>query len=97
MQRFADDQTRDLSVVNVFLDSLTVKRYQMALSSTIYNLGATVNHTGSLTARHYWSYVALSKSTWLKCDDGHVTEISKRELNNNTFYLFFFFLGCFPS
>ena len=49
MQRFTDDQTRDLSVVNVFPDSLTVK----AVSDGIiinhkYNLQATVNHTGSL-------------------------------------------------
>ena len=59
MQRFTDDQTRDLSVVNVFSDSLTVK----AVSDGIiikqkYNLRATVNHIGSLTAGHYWSYVA---------------------------------------
>ena len=91
MQRFTDHQTRDLSVVNVFPDSLTVK----AVSDGIiinhkYNLRATVNYRGSLEAGHYWYYVALSKSTWLTCDGDHVTEISKRELNNNTFYLFFF-------
>ena len=99
MQRFTDDQTRDLSVVNVFPDSINVK----AVSDGIiikhkYNLRATVNHRGSLIAGHYWSYVALSKSTWLKCDNDHVTELSKRELNNNMSYLFFFSrLGCFPS
>ena len=81
---------RDLSEVNVS-DSLTVE----AVSDGIiikhkYNLRATVNHRGSLTAGHRWSYVALFKSTWLKFDNGHVTEISKRELNNNTSYLFFF-------
>ena len=99
MQRFTDDQTRDLSIVNVFPDSLTVKAVSDGLIiKHKYNLRATVNHIGSLTAGHYWSYVALSKSTWLKCDDDGVTEISKRELNNNTSYLFFFSrLGCFPS
>ena len=99
MQRFTDDHTRDLSIVNVFPDSLTVKAVSDGLIiKHKYNLRATVNHIGSLTAGHYWSYVALSKSTWLKCDDDRVTEISKRELNNNTSYLFFFSrLGCFPS
>jgi ubiquitin C-terminal hydrolase len=99
MQRFTDDQTRDLSIVNVFPDSLTVKAVSDGLIiKHKYNLRATVNHIGSLTAGHYWSYVALSKSTWLKCDDDRVTEISKRELNNDTSYLFFFSrLGCFPS
>ena len=99
MQRFTDDQTRDLSIVNVFPDSLTVKAVSDGLIiKHKYNLRATVNHIGSLTAGHYWSYVALPKPTWLKCDDDRVTEISKRELNNNTSYLFFFSrLGCFPS
>ena len=98
MQRFTDDQTRDLSVVNVFPDSLTDKTVTDGITINYkYNLRATVNHTGSLIAGHYWSYVASSKSTWLKCDDDRVTEISMRELNNNTFYLFFFSrLGCCP-
>ena len=87
MQRFTDDQTRDLSIVNVFPDSLFVKAVSDGLIiKHKYNLRATVNHIGSLTAGQYWSYVALSKSTWLKCDDDRVTEISKRELNNDTSY-----------
>ena len=97
MQRFTDNKTRDLSVLNIFPDSLTVK----AISDGIiinhrYNLRASVNHIGSLTAEHYWSCVALSKSTWLKYDDDHVTEISKRELNNNIILLGLLFkVRCF--
>ena len=61
MQRSTDNQTRDLSVLNIFPDSLTVK----AVSDGIiinhkYNLRATVNHIGLLRAGHHWSYVALS-------------------------------------
>ena len=68
MQRFTHDQTRDLSIVNVFPDFLTVKAVSDGLIlKHKYYLRATVNHIGSLTAGHYWSYVALSKYTWLKC------------------------------
>ena len=75
----SNDQTRDLSIVNVFPDSLTVKVVSVGIIiKHKYNLRATENHRGSLTTGHYWFYVALSKSTWLKCEDGHVTEISKR-------------------
>ncbi len=95
MQRFPNQEdgsiTRDLSVVNVFPDMLYVKAVSDGLIiDHKYNLRATVNHRGTLTSGHYWSYVALTKSTWLKCDDDHVTEISKRVLNNDTSYLFFF-------
>ena len=91
MQRFIDDQTRDLSVVNVFPDTLTVKEVSDGIIiNHKYNLRATVNYRGSLSAGHYLSHVALSKCTWLKFEDGHVTATSKRELNNNTSYFFFF-------
>ena len=70
-------QTRDLSVVDVFTDSLTVEAVPDGIIiNHKYNLTATVNHRGSLTAWHYWSYVALFKSTWLKCDDDHMTTMS---------------------
>ena len=80
-------QTRDLSVVDVFTDSLTVEAVPDGIIiNHKYNLTATVNHRGSLAASgHYWSYIAL-----LKCDDDHVHNISKSELNNSTSYLFFF-------
>ena len=70
MQRITDNQTRDISVFNVFPDSLTDKAvsegicdYNHYNHNHKYNLRATVNHRGSLTAGHYWSYVASSKST----------------------------------
>ena len=74
-------------MVNVFSDSLTVKEVSDGIIiKHKYNLRATLNHIGSLTAGHHWSYVTLSKSTWLKCYDYHVTEISKKELNIYTSY-----------
>ena len=60
MQRFTDDQTRDLSVVNVFPDSLTVKVVSDGIViNHKYNLRATVNHRSSLMAGYHWSYVVL--------------------------------------
>ena len=49
MQRFTDDHTRDLSIVNVFPDSLTVKAVSDGLIiKHKYNLRATVNHMAHL-------------------------------------------------
>ena len=72
----------DILHVKVIADGLTVNH--------AYNLRATVNHRGTLSSGHYWSQVALTKSTWLKCDDIHVGEMKRRSLKNDSFYLFFF-------
>ena len=95
MQRFPNDAngiiTRDFSVVKVFPDILHVKAIADGLVvNHAYNLRATVNHRGTLSSGHYWSHVALTKSTWLKCDDIHVGEMKRRSLNNDSSYLFFF-------
>ena len=64
MQRITDNQTRDISVFNVFPDSLTDKAVSDGMIiNQKYNLRATVNHRGSLMAVHYWSHVALSEAT----------------------------------
>ena len=80
-----------LSVVNVFPNSLSVKAVtDGVIIAQKYYLRATVNPRGSLRVGHYLSYVALAKATWLKSDNDHVTEIGKREFDNDTSFLFFF-------
>ena len=95
MQRFQDQDdgsiSRNFSKVTVFPDTLKIKAVSDGIiMKHIYKLRATVNHSGSLSSGHYWAYVALSNSTWLKCDDDKISVISKRVLNNESSYLFFY-------
>ena len=95
MQRFQNQGnssfSRNFSKVTVFPDTLKIKAVSDGvIMKHIYKLRATVNHRGSISSGHYWAYVALSNSTWLKCDDDKISVISKRDLNNDSSYLFFY-------
>ena len=92
MQRFQHHPiSRNFAKVRVFPDTLKIKAVSDGvIMKHIYKLRATVNHRGSISSGHYWAYVALSNSTWLKCDDDKISVISKRDLNNDSSYLFFY-------
>ena len=92
MQRFQDHSiTRNFSNVTGLPDTLKIKAVSDGvIMKHIYKLRATVNHRGSLSSGHYWAYVSLSNSTWLKCNDDEISVISKRDLNNDSSYLFFY-------
>ena len=57
----------------------------------IYSLIATINHSGTLQAGHYWAFIKdCSTNNWLKCNDRAVLKLKPHTLNNNTSYVLFY-------
>ena len=56
-----------------------------------FSLVATINHSGSLNAGHYWAFIKdnISKS-WFECDDRSVLKVKPSTLNNTTSYVLFY-------
>ena len=56
-----------------------------------YSLIATINHSGTLQAGHYWAFIKdRSTNNWLKCNDRAVLKVKPHTLNNNTSYVLFY-------
>ena len=55
-----------------------------------FKLRASINHSGTINAGHYWTFIKKNNSTWLKCNDSSVTKASFKDLSNNTSYLFIY-------
>ena len=56
-----------------------------------YTLRATINHSGSLTAGHYWAYVKDEEAgVWYSCDDKNVKLSKESCLNNKSAYVLFY-------
>ena len=55
-----------------------------------FSLVATINHSGSLNACHYWAFIKdnISKS-WFKCDDRSILKVKPSTLNNTISYVLF--------
>ena len=50
--------------------------------SNRYSLIATINHSGTLQAGHYWAFIKdASNNTWLKCKDRSVITVPPSALN----------------
>ena len=59
--------------------------------SNRYSLMATVNHSGTFEAGHYWAFIKdVDSNTWLKCNDRSVVEVPSPSLNNNLSYVLFY-------
>ena len=56
-----------------------------------FSLVATINHSSSLNAGHYWAFIKenISKS-WFKCDDRSILKVKPSTLNNTTSYVLFY-------
>ena len=53
-----------------------------------YPLIATINHSGTLQAGHYWAFIKdRFTNNWLKCNDHAVLKVKPHTLNNNTSYV----------
>ena len=56
-----------------------------------FNLKATINHSGTLQASHYWAHIKdEDNGGWLKCNDTPVTETPFSGLSNTCSYVFFY-------
>ena len=68
-----------------FVECLTVS------FSKEFSLVASINHSGSLNAGHYWAFIKdnISKS-WFKCDDRSILKVKPSTLNNTTSYVLFY-------
>ena len=55
----------------------------------MFNLIATVNHTGTLDKQHYTAYVKPSNSSsWQFCNDAAVLGFSVEKVNNTSSFTF---------
>ena len=54
-----------------------------------YSLVATVNHSGTLNAGHYWAFVK-DGDRWLECNDRSVIKVKSSALNNSSCYILFY-------
>ena len=56
-----------------------------------FNLKATINHSGTLQAGHYWAHIKDKDNRgWLKCNDTSVIATPFCGLSNTSSYVFFF-------
>ncbi|XP_057310630.1 ubiquitin carboxyl-terminal hydrolase 51-like [Hydractinia symbiolongicarpus] len=52
-----------------------------------YKLVATINHSGTLAAGHYWAFIKdRNVDEWLKCDDRAVVKGKPSDINNSTVF-----------
>ena len=53
-----------------------------------FKLKATINHSGTLNAGHYWAFIKdTNSSQWFKCNDTTVSKATFKDLSNNTSYI----------
>ena len=56
-----------------------------------YSLIATINHSGTLSRRHYWPCIKdLHLPYWYLCNDKLVSNVEQSYLNNSTSYILFY-------
>ena len=59
--------------------------------SAMFRLCGTINHSGTVSAGHYWAYVrAPGSDAWYSCEDRIVRSVSPSVLNNSSSYLLFY-------
>ena len=57
--------------------------------SNDYSLIATINHSGTFNAGHYWAFIK-ERDSWLKCNDSSVLKVHSSNLNNSSCYVLFY-------
>ena len=56
-----------------------------------FKLKATINHSGTINAGHYWAFIKKSNNDhWLKCNDTSITKATFKEISNNSSYIFIY-------
>ena len=56
-----------------------------------FKLKATINHSGTINAGHYWAFVKDNNSDRsLKCNDTSVSKATFKDLSNNSSYIFIY-------
>ena len=59
--------------------------------SNQYSLVASINHSGTLQAGHYWAFIKDTvTNSWFKCNDRSVLKVNSSALNNTTSYVLFY-------
>ena len=68
-----------------------IEAYDDISFSNNYSLVATINHSGSVKAGHYWAFIKDSvANVWLQCNDRSVLKVKPTALNNKTSYVLFY-------
>ena len=84
---------KDTSLINSLpVSNHVLKVYKDDVSfSSEYSLVASINHSGTMNAGHYWAFIKDKLAgVWLKCNDRSVVEVSPCSLNICTSYVLFY-------
>ena len=81
---------KDNRKVSLFKDTLTIP-VQVDERVTInrsFKLKATINHSGTFNAGHYWAFIKHEAANfWLKCNDSSVLQVPFCDLSNDSSYI----------
>ena len=81
---------KDNRKVDIFSENLTipVKVDDSITINKAFKLKATINHSGTLDAGHYWAFIKDHiTNSWLKCNDQSVLRVNFSALSNDTSYI----------
>ena len=71
--------------------NIPVKIDEQLSVSRKFRLKASINHSGTIHAGHYWTFIKkANNSTWLKCNDTIISKARFKDLSNNTSYLYIY-------
>ena len=87
---------KDNRKVDIFSENLTipVKVDDSITINKAFKLKATINHSGTLDAGHYWAFIKDHiTNSWLKCNDQSVLKVNFSALSNDTSYILVY-AGC---
>ena len=79
--------------VNVMSENLTipVKVDDFVTVNKNLRLKATINHSGTSDAGHYWAFIKEdANNIWLKCNDTSVTKTKFKDLSGGSSYVLFY-------
>ena len=83
--------SKDNRKVNLFKDSITIPVIvdNVVSMNKPFKLRASINHSGTLNAGHYWAFIKEdSSNSWLKCNDTSVIQTNFFDLQNDSSYIF---------
>jgi len=87
---------KDNRKFTLFTDTITIPVVvdDIVTMRKTFKLKATINHSGTKDAGHYWSFIKEEKSNaWLKCNDTSVIPVNFTDLSNGSSYVLIY--SCF--
>ena len=92
LKRFDNDQRKNNSFVDFPLTGLNLSEYMVGYdrSDFVYDLFGICNHSGTVKAGHYTSFVKNADGKWYSFNDTRVEEVDTVQLKTPKAYCFFY-------